>query len=147
MAHLNGRDPEWLTNLVVDAYAIGELAAAKRNGVSRSTVCRAKTKVKDDPALAAMVKEKLAESSHDLGILRVQFLREALAAATLKLPSATLYETAGAIKIVGELHQTAMMVGDDDELQPDTESEVSAEAEGGSGGVSSEADGTPAARH
>lgn len=139
-------DPEYVSNVLVDALALGDVAAAKRWKIDPRTVRRYRVRQRTDTVLAALVKEKSAEVSHDLAVLRVAFLREALAAARDKLPTATLYETAGAIKIVGELHQTAMMVGDD-ELQPDTESEVAVEAEGGSGSVPSGADGEALPRH
>ncbi len=146
MSGRHGKDPEWLSDLVVDAMAIGEQAAANRAGVSRITVRRAKTKAKEDPELAALVAAKFAEVSHDLSVLRVSFLREALEVARGKLAKSKLGEVASAIKIIGELHQTAMMVGGD-EFQSNEPSEVAPEAEGGSGGVQSEADGEASARH
>ncbi len=140
-------DPEYVANVLVDAVALGDNGAARKWGIHIRTVGRYRARMKVDPALAKLVTEKNAEVSHDLATLRVSFLREALDVARIKLKTSTLYEVAGAIKIVGELHATAMMIGDDGELGPVAESEATPGAADGGKVVLSGADGSTDARH
>jgi hypothetical protein len=107
-------DHESMALVLADALVLGDKSAARKWSISIRSVQRYRAIARATPALAALVAEKNAEVSHDLATLRVAFLRDALEALREKLPTGSLYEVAGAIKIVGELHQTAMMV--DDEL-------------------------------
>lgn len=139
-------DPDRVSNILVDAFALGDSATARKWRISTRTVKRYRARMKEDPALRAIVVEKNKEVSHDLATLRVAFLRDGLQALRDKLPTGSLYEIAGAVKIVGELHQTALMVNDD-EFRPDGESEMAPEAEGGSGRATSPAGDEALPRH
>ena len=106
-------DLEYASNVLVDAIALGDTSAAKKWGLNRRTIQRYRVHSREWPELAEMVRQKNAEVTHDLATLRVQFLRDALQELRKKLPEGSIYEVTGAIKIVGELHQTAMMVDDE----------------------------------
>lgn len=122
------RDPERVACVLADAFVLGDQAAARKWSMSTRTVERYRVLAKTDPKLSAAVAERNATVQHDLSVLRVAFLRDALQALRDKLPDGTLYEVAGAIKIVGELHQTALMVSDE---RPDEPDASAAEDEGG----------------
>lgn len=127
------RDPEYVSEVLVDALALGDKSTAAKWGLDRRTIQRYRVMARTDPKLQALIEEKNAATAHDLATLRISFLRDALDAARGKLATATLYEVAGAIKIVGELHATAMMIedGGDDEQQSDPASEAATEGQGG----------------
>src|SRR4051812_43064420 len=95
--------------------------------MSTRTVERYRARMAGDKELAAAVREKNASIQHDLAVMRISFLRKALAEMETKLPKASLYEVAGAVKIVGELHQVAMAVDDE---RPDSPDPEAAEAAG-----------------
>lgn len=124
-------DPDRLAWVVLDAIALGDAAAARKWNVSRRTVERYRERSRNDKDLAAAVAEKKRHEESDLANLRVRFLRRALGVLEAKIQSegATVYEIAGAVKIVGELHQVAMAVDDE---RPDSTDPEAAEAEGGS---------------
>ncbi len=146
-SHDSRDEPEYVANVLVDAVALGDNGAARKWGIHIRTVGRYRARMKKEPELAALVAEKNAEVSHDLAVLRVQFLREALAEATKKLPAASLYEVSGAIKIVGELHQASEMIGDNGALGPSVASESDTEIEGVGKVVRSEAHDAIFPRH
>lgn len=125
-------DHERVALVLADALVLGDRPAARKWGISERTVRRYRAQSATDPALAASVREKNEGIRHDLATLRVAFLREAIDAMRAKLKDGSLHEVAGAVKIVGELHQTASVVDDE---RPDDPEPASAEAEGGSGGA------------
>ena len=136
-------DLEYASNVLVDAIALGDTSAAKKWGLNRRTIQRYRVHSREWPELAEMVRQKNAEVTHDLATLRVQFLRDALQELRKKLPEGSIYEVTGAIKIVGELHATAMMIGDDVVTEADPVGEPDVESKD----VSSAANGSTDARH
>jgi len=127
-------DIDRMALVLADAFVLGDRPAARKWNVSTRTVERYRARMKTDKALSDLVAEKNAAIQHDLATLRVSFLREALVEMRAKLKEGSLYEVAGAVKIVGELHQTATVVDDE---RPDDPQPSSAEDEGGSGGTAS----------
>ncbi len=125
-------DPERVASVLADAMVLGDSSAARKWRISKRTVQRYRSVASKEPRLVAAVAAKNAEVQHDLATLRVAFLREALQTMREKMKDATLYEVAGALKVVGELHQVAMAVDDE---RPDAPDPEAAEAEGGSPGA------------
>jgi hypothetical protein len=117
-------DLERVAEILVDAYAIGDGPAARKWMTSKRTIQRYRARVKTDADLAALVLQKRGETEEELSVLRVQFLRRALVVLERKIKkrSATVHEVAGAVKIVGELHQVAEVLdAGDDEPDPDAQ--------------------------
>ena len=121
-------DPDRAACVLADAIVLGDRVAARKWQMSTRTVERYRARMSADKELAAAVREKNASIEQDLSVMRIAFLRKALAEMEAKLPDATLFEVAGAVKIVGELHQVAMAVDDDRPDSPDTDA---AEAQSG----------------
>lgn len=107
-------DYDIMADILVDAACYGEHTAAKRWGKSWRTVARYRATMRVDPTLAKLVSDKLATMEQELGALRVRFLRKGLIKMEEKLDSATLPELAAAMKVVGELHQVAEVLGHGD---------------------------------
>lgn len=120
-------DPERVACVLADALVLGDASAARKWCISKGTVQRYRRVASKQPALIAAVAAKNVEVQHELATLRVAFLREALNEMRTKMKDATLYEVAGAVKIVGELHQVAMAVDDE---RPDSPDPEAAQAEG-----------------
>lgn len=121
-------DPEHVACVLADAFVLGDASAARKWRVSKRTVQRYRSVASKDVKLTAAVAAKNAEVQHELSTLRVAFLREALQTMREKMKDATLYEVAGAVKVVGELHHVALAVSDERPDEPDPEA---AEAAGG----------------
>lgn len=105
--------------VLADAVVLGDKAAARKWGCSERSVRRFRQAMGKDPELTALVRGHMAEAQHDLAVLRVSFLRDALVAMKNKFADASLEEIASAMKVVGELHQVAMAVGDERPDSPD----------------------------
>lgn len=127
-----GYDPDRASWILLDAIALGDTAAAKKWGCHRRTIEGYRARVKTDEQLAGLLAEKRREAETDLANLRVRFLRRALKVLEVKIQAegATVYEIAGAVKIVGDLHQVALTLGEDE--RPDCPDPEAAEAESGS---------------
>jgi hypothetical protein len=126
-----GLDPERVAEILVDAYALGDAPAARKWSCSRRTVERYRARLKTDKVLAAIVQEKRELAEEELATLRVRFLRKALVVLEKKITKAkaTVFEVAGAVKIVGELHQLALEVEDDE--RPSGQDPEDSSVEGG----------------
>lgn len=114
-------DAERIAEILVDAYVLGDGSAARKWRVSTRTIRRYRAAAKTDEALSALVQEKRDGATEELAALRVVFLREAINVLRTKIKkrSATVHEVAGAVKIVGELHQVAEVLDErDDEPDP-----------------------------
>lgn len=122
-------DPEHVACVLADAFVLGDASAARKWRISKRTVQRYRSVASKDPKLTAAVAAKNVEVQHELSTLRVAFLREALQVMREKMKDATLYEVAGAVKVVGELHQVASVVEDE---RPDSPDPEAAQAEGSS---------------
>lgn len=116
-------DRERQAEILVDAYTLGDASAARKWRVNRRTVRRYRAAMRVDPELASLVREKKDLTEDELATIRVRFLRRAIARLEAKIedPEATIHEIAGAVKIVGELHQVSEALGDvgSDEPDPD----------------------------
>jgi hypothetical protein len=126
-----GYDPDRAALVLVDATEMGDKLAARKWGISLVTVWRYRNRLKTDAQLKELVREKRAESEHDLATLRVAFLRDVIAKMREVIASASvenLHDLAGAAKVVGELHQVAMAV--DDAERPDSPDPDAAPDEG-----------------
>ncbi len=132
-----GYDQDRAALILADAMALGDKSAARKWEISERTLRRYRARVADEPALASLVRLRKADVEQDLATMRVSFLRDALTEMKSKLKDATLYEVSGAVKIVGELHQVAMAV--DDNERPDSPDPQASEDEGGSAGAASTA--------
>lgn len=110
-----GYDPDRAALILADANVLGDAAAATKWKVSLRTVARYRARASAEPGLAQLVREKQTEDARTLSELRVAYMRDALEAMRGKLESASLFEVAGSIKIVGELHQVAEALAEDDE--------------------------------
>ena len=110
---------ERIADILVDAFALGDGAAARKWNCSIRSIYRYRARLKAAPSLAAIVIEKRAGAEDELATMRVRFLRKALVVleARLQDPEATIHEIVGAVKIVGELHQVAEAM---DEQRPDS---------------------------
>lgn len=122
-------DQERVAWILLDALALGDGSAARKWKVSRRTVERYRSRMRSEPELAAIVEEKRAGTEVELSALRVRFLRKALTRLETKVddPEASLHEIAGAVKIVGELHQVSEALSDE---RPDSPDPEAAEAAG-----------------
>jgi hypothetical protein len=107
-------DYEVMADILVDAACYGEHTTAKRWGKSWRTVARYRALMRADVKLAGMVAERLESMEQELGALRVRFLRKGLMAMEKKLDSASLPDIAAAMKVVGEFHQVAEVLGHGD---------------------------------
>lgn len=118
-------DPDRIAWVLLDAIALGDGAAARKWNVSRRTVERYRARMREDKELAALVAEKKSDAEVELSAMRVRFMRRAIDAMERKVMAgdATVYEIAGAIKVVGELHLVALSVEDDRSSGPDPEAE------------------------
>lgn len=108
-------DIERVAEILVDAFTLGDGSAARKWRTSTRTIRRYRARLRTEPELAAIVREKREDAEEELSALRVRFLRKALGVLEKKIEAenATVYEIAGAVKIVGELHQVAEAIGDD----------------------------------
>ncbi len=110
--------------VLLDALVLGDGTAARKWNCSRRTVERYRARMRVDSALAALVEEKKSGMEVELGALRVRFLRKALEKLEARIQEdgedrASVFEIAGAVKIVGELHQVATAVDDERLDSPD----------------------------
>jgi len=105
-----GYDPDRAALILVDAMALGDRSASRKWGVSTRTVERYRARMSSDPALADLVREKKRGTERELAEMRIAFMREALSVLSEKIRSANVRSVAGALKIVGELHQTSMVI-------------------------------------
>ncbi len=126
-----GYDPDRAALVLADAMALGDKVAARKWGIHYNTVCNYRARLKTDPELVRLWKEKRSSVERDLAELRVVFMREAIDQLRAKVATANVRSIAGALKIVGELHQVSMMVDDERPDSPDPEVQ---EAEGGGSG-------------
>ncbi|MFA5053414.1 MAG: hypothetical protein WC565_05110 [Parcubacteria group bacterium] len=108
-------DRERLARIIVDALDMGDKLAAENAGVCVRSVERYRSKMAEDPELAALVAEKRksanAISEEAWHKTRVRFLRSAVAKLEELVADAKPTQirlVAGAIKIVGELHTEAI---------------------------------------
>lgn len=111
-------DLEHASDVLADAWAMGDRAAAALHGISRRTVERYRARIADDEApdadLSALVAQKIALRREEWGDARQTFLRRALAKLEQLLDGATAEDIpaiVGAIKIVGELELTGQALG------------------------------------
>lgn len=132
-----GYDPHRAALVLADAMALGDKPTARKWAISTRTVERYRERAKSDKGLAELVAEKRRAVERDLAELRVIFMREAIDQLRAKMPKANVRAIAGALKIVGELHQVAMAVDDE---RPDSPDPEAAPDEGAS-------DGTPLGTH
>jgi hypothetical protein len=116
-----GYDPERAAMVLADAMALGDKGAAKKWDLSIRTIANYRARLKNEPELARLFAERKRERHRDLATMRVAFLRRAIRVMTKKLDAATLHEVAGAVKIVGELHQVSEALGDDGSAGEDPE--------------------------
>jgi hypothetical protein len=117
-------DRDRIAWVLLDALALGDRAAALKWRLSRRTVERYRAQLRVDEELARVVAEKRRGAELELGALRVRFLRNAIGQLEKRLRrrTVTVREIAGAIKIVGELHQVAEVLGEQsDSAGPDAE--------------------------
>lgn len=107
--------------ILLDALVLGDGPAARKWKCSRRSVERYRARMRIDCELAALVEEKKAGMEVELSAMRVRFLRRALTVLEAKIQKddATVYEIAGAVKIVGELHQVGLAVDDERPDGPD----------------------------
>lgn len=103
-------NPTRVVRVLSDAVAMGDEAAAAKWKISTKTVERYRKRAAEQPELSADVRENHRRIEKTLSQMRVEFMRDALASMLTKLEGATLYEVAGAMKIVGDLHQVALAV-------------------------------------
>lgn len=118
---------ERIAEILVDAFALGDGAAARKWSTSRRTICRYRARMREDQALASIVREKQQEAEDELATLRVRFLRKALVILETRIthPDATVHEIVGAVKIVGELHQVAEAMDErSDSPDPDAQEDA-----------------------
>lgn len=127
-----GYDPERAALVLADAMAMGDKVAAKKWGVHRATVHNYRKRLDTDATLRQLFEEKKKSTERDLAELRVVFMREAIEQLRTKVHFANVRSIAGALKIVGELHQVAMAVEDERPDSPDPEAPA---AEGGGDGA------------
>lgn len=108
-------DRERMAWVLLDALSLGDNVAARKWKLCARTVQRYRERMRIDPELSSVVAEKAAGVEVELASLRVRFLRKALRELETKItaPEATVYEIAGAVKIVGELHQVSEALGDE----------------------------------
>lgn len=123
-----GYDPDRAALVLADAMVMGDNGAARKWRLSRQTVLNYRKRMKTDSQLLQLYKEKTESTQRDLAELRVIFMREAIEQLRAKVGSADVHAIAGALKIVGELHQFALAVDDERPDSPDPEIQ---EAEGG----------------
>ncbi len=125
-------DPDHVACVLLDALALGDVAAARKWSVSRKTVQRYRQRMREDRELSALVAEKMQDFETELGAMRVRFLRRALAAMERMVDAegTRLIEVAEAVRVVGELHQVSEALGEDESNGPDPEP---SEDEGGRG--------------
>ena len=127
-------DPHRVALILADASVLGDEMTAKKWGVSRRTVKRYRALAKRDSAIGQLTRERQTEDIVSLSIMRVEYMRAALEAMRSKLDAATLYEVAGSMKIVGELHTVAEAMAeqdDDDVIEPRGRSGEAEEAASG----------------
>jgi hypothetical protein len=107
-------EAEQVAAILLHAAAFGDAEAARKFSVSTRTIRRYRVRLGTDKELAAHVREQVDAHEAELGALRVRFLRKALAEMERRLGQAdtTLPEIAEAVKVVGELHQVAEVMGD-----------------------------------
>ncbi len=123
-------DPERVAEILVDAFTLGDGTAARKWRITTRTVRNYRVRLKTDTELSAIFHQKRVTNEDELSTLRVRFLRRALAVLEEKItaPEAAIYDIAGAVKIVGELHQVAEALDE----RSDSEDPDAAEAPGDS---------------
>lgn len=126
-------DREATSWVLLDAIVLGDVPAAKKHQLSRRTIQRYRQWMRADPELAGLVEEKRSHVEVELAGIRVSFLRKAIQELEKRItsPTATIHEIAGAVKIVGELHQVSEALADErsDGEDPDAAEDAGAGSE------------------
>lgn len=154
-------NPERIAAVLFTAELVGDLAAAKKWGVSRSTVENYRRYRVQRPDVAAAWEEKKQQLTDRLGVAFVGCMvaglekMQALIAGA-KIEPGALREVAGAVKVLGELHTVReMLIGGEqlgairaDPTPPTSSSEPSggaprAGAGDGAAGPADTGDGAP----
>lgn len=105
---------------IVTALSVGDRTAADRLNISDRTLRRHRARMATDPALAALVREKVKAEAGQWRAARLGFLRVALAKLKGLVEEAKvdqMRDVVGAIKIVGELQVATEALGTDPEAR------------------------------
>lgn len=122
MAKKERIDRARVATILIDAYQVGELAAAKRWGITDRTIRNYKTRLETDTELSRAFHEKKARVEADWLETSRRFLSRSIAKLEELVHQAgtdQIREVAGAIKIVGELDVVRSALGGQQPQRPD----------------------------
>jgi len=109
-------DADRAAQVLADAAAFGDGEAARRWRITKRTVWNYRARLREDKDFAARFSALIDEHEAELGAMRVRFLRKAMAEMERRLgkEETTIEGIAECVRVVGELHQFAAVMEDDE---------------------------------